>query len=159
MIKLYTDYPILALGDEGGKYAPIREIHILDYDDNKYVTIFVDGVVDNIKLGYIYKEPKRLGETPSLTQEELEKILANKYKYKDSNSIVIDEIELDYSSAAQCYWCDIGEHQIQIETKDSGIHWEATLHFSGTPYEAHDPYTAGKMLIEAIKSLHKLTTK
>lgn len=60
----WTDYPILELGDEGGKIAPIRVIEVLSYDRNKYCWIRVLGtdVLENIKAGYIYKEEGRCGE-------------------------------------------------------------------------------------------------
>ena len=62
----YTDYPIIRLGDTPGKKAPIRECEPLDYDDNKYATVRVGGVIESIKAGYIYVSPGRVGEVPTV---------------------------------------------------------------------------------------------
>lgn len=59
--KRYTDYPFEFLGDVAGKEAPIREIEVMSYDGNKYVTICVEGFVTEIKKGYVYDIERRLG--------------------------------------------------------------------------------------------------
>lgn len=64
--KYYTDYPFVELGDVGGQEAPVREIEILKWDMNKYVQIKVEGVISEIKSGYIYAEQGRYGEVPRL---------------------------------------------------------------------------------------------
>lgn len=58
----WTDYPITQLGDKPYTKAEIREVEVLAYDRNKYCTVKVEGVVVDIKSGYIYKVPGRLGE-------------------------------------------------------------------------------------------------
>ncbi len=165
-MKLYTDYPIRGL-DDSDIDAPIREIKILHYDHNKYVTILVCGVeniTDSIKLGYIYKEPKRLGETPGLTHEEVEQILADKYKYKNKDQIFVSVPDeqwpragckyiFRYNKAAECYYCDFGKHQIHIQTEDNGAHWTANISWNTNPFEAHEPETCALDLITAIKEL------
>ena len=58
-MKLYTDYPILELGDESGKEAPVRECKPISYDGNKYCVVEVGGVLTSFKSGYIYTKPTR----------------------------------------------------------------------------------------------------
>lgn len=58
-MKAYTDYPFRLLGDLEYKEAPMREIEVLSYDGDKYCNIVVNGILTEIKLGYIYKTPKR----------------------------------------------------------------------------------------------------
>jgi len=61
--EAWTDYPVLSLGDQSGKYAPIRRIGLLSYDRDKYVLAEVyesydsDEVVAHLffKSGYVYK--------------------------------------------------------------------------------------------------------
>ena len=50
----WTDYPFTWLGDKAGQGAPIRQIEVLSYDDNKYCRVKVCGGFDEIKAGYIY---------------------------------------------------------------------------------------------------------
>jgi hypothetical protein len=52
--KYWTDYPIVEFGDEPGKKAPLREIQILYYDGDKYITGLVEGVFVSFKRGYVY---------------------------------------------------------------------------------------------------------
>lgn len=70
-MKGYTDYPIIELGDVGGEVAPVREVEILDYDEDKYATVRVDGVQTSIKRGYLYPKPGRDGETPCFSHDDL----------------------------------------------------------------------------------------
>lgn len=56
--QLYTDYPILELGDVSGKPAPIREVKFLSYDGNKYATVKVGKVKTQIKTGYLFRMDK-----------------------------------------------------------------------------------------------------
>ena len=58
----WTDYPMVALGDEPLKPAPIRRVRVLGYDGNKYANIQVLGteVFDWIKCGYLYSQPGRM---------------------------------------------------------------------------------------------------
>lgn len=58
-MKYYTDYPFKELGDIPFTEAPIREIEIITYDGDKYCCIKVENVITNLKLGYIYLEPRR----------------------------------------------------------------------------------------------------
>lgn len=73
-MKAFTDYPIIELGDTAIEIAPIREVEILSYDGNKYCLIFVQGVLTEVKGGYLYHESGRVGETPCLMHDELEKL-------------------------------------------------------------------------------------
>jgi hypothetical protein len=70
-MKAWTDYPILELGDESGKRAPIRQVEVLSYDGNKYCKIIVEGIYEEIKSGYLYQQPGRCGEVPTLTRRQL----------------------------------------------------------------------------------------
>ena len=63
-MKLFTDYPILELGDAPRKEASIREVEVLSYDGDKYVTVKVEGVETSFKRGYLYTRPGRCGEVP-----------------------------------------------------------------------------------------------
>lgn len=70
-MKAYTDYPIFKLGDVSGDLAPVRECEIIAYDQDKYCTIVVDGVIDEVKAGYLYKTPGRFREAKTFTIKEL----------------------------------------------------------------------------------------
>jgi len=58
-VRAWTDYPILPLGDESGKAAPIREVRVLGWDGNKYAAVEVEGLVVSLKRGYLYSIPGR----------------------------------------------------------------------------------------------------
>lgn len=60
-MRLYTDYPIVELGDLPGKRAPIRAARLLRFDGNKYATVEVDGITVAIKWGYLYRDRSRCG--------------------------------------------------------------------------------------------------
>ncbi len=66
MLKAWTDYPFVELGDEEYQEAPVREIIVLEYDGDKYVDIIVEGVKTSIKSGYIYAKEGRYGEVPRI---------------------------------------------------------------------------------------------
>lgn len=48
-MKAWTDCPFTQLGDVSGMEAPVREIEIVSYDDDKYCRIKVHGVTAEIK--------------------------------------------------------------------------------------------------------------
>ena len=80
MIKRYwTDYPILELGDEAGKEAPVRECVLISYDGDKYCFVRVGEVTELIKAGYIYQEKGRYGEVPVITRLQLRRLPAADY--------------------------------------------------------------------------------
>lgn len=68
MVKAWTDYPIEELGDTPDQEAPIREIEVLSYDQNKYAVILVSGVKTEIKISYCYMRKGRCGEVPMLNR-------------------------------------------------------------------------------------------
>lgn len=76
-MKAWTDYPFTQLGDEDGKEAPVREIEVLSYDDDKYCRISVCGCEDEIKAGYIYQREGRYGEVPQITHQQLAMLVHN----------------------------------------------------------------------------------
>ena len=68
--KGYTDYPIQALGDAPHECAPVRSVVAIGFDQNKYVTVEVAGIITQIKAGYIYRRPGRCGEVPPVKFEK-----------------------------------------------------------------------------------------
>ncbi len=74
-MTFYTDYPMLKLGDEAGKEAPIREIGLIAYDGDKYVVVSPVGTThaESIKSGYIYTSERRLddGDDDTLEHERV----------------------------------------------------------------------------------------
>ena len=64
--KFWTDYPFVKLGDTPGKSAPLREVEIVDYDGDKYVTCSVIGTQTNyevIKRFYVYSVKRKVYDT------------------------------------------------------------------------------------------------
>lgn len=63
--RVYTDYPIVELGDIPNQCAPIREVKILNFDGDKYCTILVleGNIITEVKGGYLYKVQKTLEQT------------------------------------------------------------------------------------------------
>ena len=70
-MKAWTDYPFTWLGDTAGKEAPIREVDVTAYDQDKYCHVRVAGGEDIIKRCYIYQKPGRCGLVKSLTDAQL----------------------------------------------------------------------------------------
>ena len=65
-MKVYTDLPIEKLGDLPHRIAPVREVKIISYDGNKYCHVEVNGVMLDIKTGYLYSKKGRHGEVPNI---------------------------------------------------------------------------------------------
>ena len=65
-MKAYTDYPFSQLGDIPYEEAPIRECTVLSYDSNKYCIIQIGHTKLSVKAGYLYKEPGRLLQVPTI---------------------------------------------------------------------------------------------
>lgn len=61
-MPFYTDYPFTALGDTAGQLAPVREVELIHWDSDKYVTVRVAGIEDQIKWGYVYTTARRLDD-------------------------------------------------------------------------------------------------
>ena len=81
-MKAWTDYPFTQLGDVAGEIAPVREIDVVEYDNDKYCVIRLtaeDGslLTSEIKSGYIYQEPGRFGDVPGITKEQLAGLVPN----------------------------------------------------------------------------------
>jgi len=70
-MKAYTDYPFDFLGDAPYKEAKVRECEVKSYDGNKYCTIVVDGIETEIKAGYIYTQPGRCSDVPTINVKNL----------------------------------------------------------------------------------------
>jgi hypothetical protein len=71
IIKAFTDYPFVELGDTIGKIAPIRECVVKSFDDDKYCRIVVEGFETEIKSGYLYKTSGRLGDVENIGSENI----------------------------------------------------------------------------------------
>lgn len=71
VLHAHTDYPIAELGDIPNVEAPVRECEVLTWNRDKYVDVRVDGVLANIKRGYVYSQPGRLGEVPQVSESAL----------------------------------------------------------------------------------------
>ena len=71
----WTDYPFTELGDAPYVKAPVRQVEVVSYDHNKYCKIWVDGCAHplEVKAGYLYTAPGRIGEVPQVSTNELEK--------------------------------------------------------------------------------------
>lgn len=88
----YTDYPLYP--NERGKLARVRTVKVISYDGDKYVTITHDGESFEIKAGYLYSKPGRLGEVPVIDLSNLERIMAHSIKVgKKTFRIEIDPTE------------------------------------------------------------------
>lgn len=71
-ILAYTDMPFEELGDKPYQVAPIRQIELLAYDGNKYVTARNGGVVIKLKSGYVYTEQRRCSDAERVSYEVLD---------------------------------------------------------------------------------------
>lgn len=71
MLRAWTDYPLVALGDTAGQPAPVREVEVVSYDGDKYCRVRVCGRYEEIKIAYIYQRAGRLGDVPPLTPMQL----------------------------------------------------------------------------------------
>ena len=70
-MQAWTDYPFTRLGDAPNAVAQVREITVMSYDGDKYCRIKVGTLLEEIKAGYIYQKPGRLGEVPPITRAQL----------------------------------------------------------------------------------------
>ena len=70
-MQAWTDYPFTRLGDAPNIEAPVRRITVKSYDGDKYCRIRVGRFSEEIKAGYIYQTPGRLGEVPPITRAQL----------------------------------------------------------------------------------------
>lgn len=77
----WTDYPFKSLGDKVYREAPIRPCEVLSYDGDKYVTILVAGMKEEVKAGYVYETAGRFGQAKAISQDVLEKL----YPYERSD--------------------------------------------------------------------------
>lgn len=65
-MKAFTDYPFSQLGDIPYENAPIRECTVISYDGDKYCIIQIGHKKLSVKAGYLYTEPGRLLEVPTI---------------------------------------------------------------------------------------------
>lgn len=70
-MKAFTDYPISELGDPPNKEAPIREVEVISYDSDKYCLIEIQGIIKEIKWGYLYRAYGRCGEVAPINPHSL----------------------------------------------------------------------------------------
>lgn len=73
-MQAYTDYPIIELGDEPYKLAPIRKCKIISYDGSLYCMVEVEGVTVEIKSGYLYTMHGRCGSVPVVFRATLNEL-------------------------------------------------------------------------------------
>ena len=71
-MKAWTDYPFTELGDIAYQQAPIREVKVIDYDGDKYCTVIVEDRKLDVKAGYLYKSPGRLGEVENIAIDAID---------------------------------------------------------------------------------------
>ncbi|MGD9670320.1 MAG: hypothetical protein AB7U75_14980 [Hyphomicrobiaceae bacterium] len=56
-MRAWTDYPFTFLGDTPNQQAPVRNVNVLFWDQDKYATIIVDGKhLTDVKAGYLYRD-------------------------------------------------------------------------------------------------------
>lgn len=83
--KAFTDYPFTFMGDVSGEEAPIREVTIIGYDDDKYcqIVIEIDGaeIKTEVKSGYLYTEEGRCGDVPCVDVSKLNEHEYDGYQY------------------------------------------------------------------------------
>lgn len=48
----HVDYPIAELGDRSHSFRP-RPCELISYDGNKYCDVLVEGIIVNVKRGYV----------------------------------------------------------------------------------------------------------
>ena len=72
-MQAWTDYPFQELGDKPFVEAPVREVKIISYDDNKYCKVKIKGYRYQleVKSGYLYQTEGRLGEVQGITKEQI----------------------------------------------------------------------------------------
>jgi len=71
----WTDYPIAELGDIPYQKAPIRQVLVLSYDQDKYAKIYVQGIVTEVKRGYLYGQPGRCDQVKTISRRKLERMI------------------------------------------------------------------------------------
>lgn len=70
-MEVWTDYPILELGDKSGVEAPIRKCEVLGWDGDKYASVIVEGIRTTFKAGYLYPKEQRCGDGPPINRGDL----------------------------------------------------------------------------------------
>lgn len=143
-MRAYTDYPFHFLGDTDGEEAPIRQVEVLYYDQDKRCKIVVEGVETEVKTGYLYTKPLRYEEA-----YEQDAIINTQYvknwkgHYKSSKAAQITKSWIVYPpkdhpekyckfygnlNKAWRYACSLGIgseviQQLQIRRKDGSATW------------------------------------
>jgi hypothetical protein len=78
----WTDYPFVELGDIAYQKAPIRHVKVLEFDQNKYVTVQLidepNTPVLEVKAGYLYRKHGRYGQVPHVSLRKIERMDSNK---------------------------------------------------------------------------------
>lgn len=57
-MRSFTDYPLL--NKEKGKPAKMRAVRVVSFDNDKYCVIEHDGVLYNLKCGYVYRNRRKV---------------------------------------------------------------------------------------------------
>lgn len=108
--KLYTDYPFIELGDTPQEIAPVREVQLVSYDQNKYCVIVVEGVQTEIKAGYIYTQRGRLGDVPTIDPTD------PKYYQNNKPQFVVSVAEM-VESHRTTYWVCLDKSDRSTDAK------------------------------------------
>ena len=74
-MKVFTDYPIVELGDIENKIAPIRKVELISYDGDKYAYVIAEGYIVSFKACYLYTAPVRCGKGKRLPKRILKKYI------------------------------------------------------------------------------------
>ena len=70
-VLAFTDMPFEVLGDIPHQVAPIRQIELLAYDGDKYVTARSGEHIVELKSGYVYTEQGRCGNVDTISYDIL----------------------------------------------------------------------------------------
>lgn len=82
VITCWTDYPFVELGDVSGQKAPIRQVNVVSYDQNKHVTVSFkdnDSFLE-LKAGYLYSKPGRYGQVKQVNIQKIRLFKGNTNK-------------------------------------------------------------------------------
>lgn len=79
----WTDYPFVELGDTPYQEAPIRQVRVLSYDQNKYVMVEVGGKILEVKTGYLYQSRGRYGQVKHCNRRKFERMIPDRHLPKN----------------------------------------------------------------------------
>ena len=111
-MNAWTDYTIYELGDKVGKKAPVRQVEVLSYDGDKRCMVEIMGHRAEIKSGYLYQAPGRIGEVPGLTRRMLAMLP------RSSPNFIVDSNVYDiWALWPDDYMCEKSEIELALSWK------------------------------------------